>query len=561
MRASRAVGIAVSAALSLTLVVGVLPAAAAAPPTPSSMAAAGDSITRAFNLCFFPFTDCPAQSWSTGTNSTVNSHARRLGITASAFNHAVSGARMVDFPSQAATIDGRNVGYVTLLMGGNDVCRDTELGMTDPASFEADFRAGMNRLAADAPLVYVVSIPNVKMLWEILKDNSSARSAWNSYDICQSLLANPLSTDPADIDRRERVKQRNMELNQRLRAACAAYTFCRFDGEGIFGTLFVPGDVSTRDYFHPSTDGQKKLAAVSYDLGYWGTKGVNGPPNAAFTHSCSALTCTFRDASSDVSGIGGRSWHFGDGRTSTATTATHTFAATGTYDVTLYSIDSLGATAKATQSVSVTTDGGGSGAGTLSGTVTDAATAEPIAGAAVGIDGTTLATTTDSTGGYTLAGVPAGDHSLTASAEGFDPLTKEVTVVQDQATEVDFALSAPSGGGEMPTLHVGDLDGQAARATRGSSWTATVTILVVDASNIPVSGAAVSGDWRTGGSASCTTSTTGRCSVSVSLNSKKVSSTTFDVRAVALSGYGYDAASNTDPDGDSTGTSITIVLT
>ena len=45
---------------------------------PSSMASTGDSITRAFNDCSFPFVDCPAASWSTGTSSAVNSHYRRI---------------------------------------------------------------------------------------------------------------------------------------------------------------------------------------------------------------------------------------------------------------------------------------------------------------------------------------------------------------------------------------------------------------------------------------------------------------------------------------------------
>jgi len=34
---------------------------------PNSLAALGDSITRAFNTGTLPFTDAPANSWSTGT--------------------------------------------------------------------------------------------------------------------------------------------------------------------------------------------------------------------------------------------------------------------------------------------------------------------------------------------------------------------------------------------------------------------------------------------------------------------------------------------------------------
>ena len=46
---------------------------------PNSMASTGDSITRGFNTCSFPFIDCPQNSWSTGTSSTVNSTRRIAG--------------------------------------------------------------------------------------------------------------------------------------------------------------------------------------------------------------------------------------------------------------------------------------------------------------------------------------------------------------------------------------------------------------------------------------------------------------------------------------------------
>lgn len=552
---------------------------AAAPDKPLSMAAAGDSITRAFNLCFFPFTDCPAQSWSTGTNSTVNSHARRLSITGSAYNGAVSGARMVDFAAQAGQIDSRNVEYVTVLMGGNDVCRDTEAEMTDPDVYETQFRSGMDKLKADAPLVYVVSIPNVKVLWEVLKDTSSARNAWNSYNVCQSLLANPLSTDQADIDRRERVKQRNMELNQRLRTACAAYTFCRFDGEGVFGTRFETSDVSTRDYFHPSTGGQKKLAAVSYELGYWpstgDTKDVNLPPSAAFTHSCSGLTCTFTDGSSDTNGISGRSWQFGDGRTSTLATATHTFAAAGTHTVTLYSIDSLGASSKFPKSISVTAGDADTTPPApptgLSATAGDASVAlnwadnadsDLAAGYRVYRSGTAGPPYTKISGANLILTSQYDDLSVNNGTTYYYVVTAVDAAGNESAASSEVAATplASTGGGST-TMHVADLEGQAERAARGNSWTATVTILAVDGNGAALGAVQVAGDWSTGGSASCTTQeVSGECSVSVSLNSKKVTSTIFAVTGLTLSGYTYTSGSNVDRDDDSDGMSITVKL-
>lgn len=568
MFASRARSIVLVLIFSLTLVLGLIPAAAAAaqqPAKPSSMAATGDSITRAFNLCFFPFTDCPAQSWATGTNSTVNSHARRLKITSSAFSDAKSGAKMIDLETQAATVATRNVGYVTVLMGGNDVCTDSEGLMTTPDVYEAQFRNGMNKLkVASRPLVYVVSIPNVKMLWEILKDNASARSAWNSYNVCQSLLANPLSTDRADIDRRERVKQRNMELNQRLRKVCAEYSFCRFDGEAAFGTAFVPNDVSTRDYFHPSTAGQAKLASVSWAHGYWPSdlegqmRETNATPTPSITPSCTGLTCTYSASSTEV-GVS-FSWHFGDGRTSDQSSFTHTYAAAATYTVTLHAIDPYGATASTSRTVTVSEGSSQPTTGTLSGAVGGADGA--LSGATVSIDGTEYSTTTAGDGSYTIAGVPAGQYTVTAAATGYVASTLPAEILVGTVTTLNFTLSAESGEEPPPAptpMWVGDLD-DASAAGKGQAWTAKVNIQVVADGGASVSGAIATGSWTDGSSSSCTIDVTGWCTVQISLNVRKSPSTTFTMQGVALDGFKYHSTLNVDPDADSDppGTAITV---
>jgi lysophospholipase L1-like esterase len=244
---------------------------------PSSMASTGDSITRAYNTGFFPYTDNPSASWSTGTNSTVVSHYTRLtalnpAISGHAFNDAKSGARMVDLNGQLTTVAGQHVDYVTVLMGGNDVCQPTEAAMTSVADFTAEFRKAMATITSLSPStkVFVVSIPNVYNLWSTLKNNVVARFVWGLFGVCQAMLANPLSTAAADVARRARVLQREVVFNAALATVCAAYLQCRFDGNAVFNVAFTASDITARDYFHPSTAGQKKLAAVSWSAGYWG---------------------------------------------------------------------------------------------------------------------------------------------------------------------------------------------------------------------------------------------------------------------------------------------------
>ncbi len=269
-------GIAVLVATFWLLTSGALTASAATP-LPRSMASTGDSITRAYNTGFFPYVDNPSASWSTGTNGSVVSHYTRLlalqpSMAGHAYNDAKSGAKMIDLAGQLTTAAKQRVDYVTVLMGGNDICTSSESSMTSVAAFQSQFVNAMNTITSGSPStrVYVVSIPNVYNLWSVFKNSFTARTVWSLFNVCPSMLANPLSTAQADVDRRARVLQRELDFNGVLKSVCAQSARCRYDGGAVFGTTFVASDITARDYFHPSTAGQAKLAAVTWAAGYWG---------------------------------------------------------------------------------------------------------------------------------------------------------------------------------------------------------------------------------------------------------------------------------------------------
>jgi lysophospholipase L1-like esterase len=259
----------------VSALIAVTPAGADPGPPPSSMSAMGDSITRAFNASGW-FSDSPTRSFSSGSNTAVSSHYRRIlaknpAISGRNFNDGVSGAKADDMPGQATAVANRNVGYVTILIGANDACTSSEASMTPVATFRGHIDTALATLKTRLPnaKVALISIPDIKRLWQVGSVSSSARSTWSLFGICQSMLANPTSTAAADEDRRNRVRQRVVDFNTQLAQACAAYgPNCDFDDNAVFSFPFLLSHVSTWDYFHPNTSGQNVLANASYAAGF-----------------------------------------------------------------------------------------------------------------------------------------------------------------------------------------------------------------------------------------------------------------------------------------------------
>lgn len=251
-------------------------------PAPQAMAALGDSITRAFHSNCGLLNDCPENSWSTG--SAVDSHAVRIGnltgSTVQTDNLAVTGAVAADIATQASGI-ASDTDFVTILVGANDACTDTVSQMTSVSDFTADIDAALDAIFGKAPNadVYLVSIPDLYRLWEVGSASGSARFTWWLYGICQSMLQSPRSTQQADVERRQIVRQRVIDFNAALATECATYAgTCHYDGGAVFGYPFVLSQLSTIDYFHPNVAGQQVLASVTWNAGYTWTTG-EPPPN------------------------------------------------------------------------------------------------------------------------------------------------------------------------------------------------------------------------------------------------------------------------------------------
>lgn len=291
-------------ALALTALLAALalvaaPASATKPP--QTMAALGDSITRAFNSSgpgcpTGPGLDCPKNSWATGTNPAVNSQLQRLEAMhpgdVVGFNDAVSGARAAGLLAQAQAAAAQDPDYVTIEIGANDACASTP---TPLGTFRDQVEAALGALAAGNPKVYVqlASIPDINQLHTLFTSppDPNALTRWAALNVCQGLLANPLSGEPADVARRAAFRDRVIAYNGALAQACAEFNRCRWDRNAVFEASFTKDDVanvanteglpifpfnvlpvfgpgfpnSTADYFHPSLQGQAQLAETTWN--------------------------------------------------------------------------------------------------------------------------------------------------------------------------------------------------------------------------------------------------------------------------------------------------------
>ena len=265
----------ISLLAALALVVGVVPtASAAAPPVPHSMAAIGDSISQAVDVCCW-YGNHPANSWSTGYSSYdgVTSHYERLralngAISGHEYNDSVSGARMSDAPRQATSAVSQGAQYVTILMGANDVCTSSPSTMTSVDTFRQQYQQALGILnsgLSPTAHIFVASIPDIYHLRQIYYTDSTAELVWAAAGICQSMLS-PFLTE----SQRLAVRQRNIDFNTVLAQECAKYARCKFDGNAVFSYQFSRSQVSRLDYFHPSLSGQSALASITWATSWWG---------------------------------------------------------------------------------------------------------------------------------------------------------------------------------------------------------------------------------------------------------------------------------------------------
>ena len=241
------------------------------------MAAAGDSITIAYNSAGYG--SYPQYSWSTGTASTLNSLLQRLqaasGTAIRGVNVAQVGANSAGLAGQVSSAIASQADYLTVEIGANDACTPTVAAMTPVADYQARINAALTQFhsAKGDNRIFVASIPSLYRMWSLSKSKFAARLVWASASICQSMLANPTSTNLADETRRLEVQARVDAYNTVLRTECGALPRCTFDDNAVANYQFTSTHISTSDYFHPSVEGQRVLATITWAYNRYPTTG------------------------------------------------------------------------------------------------------------------------------------------------------------------------------------------------------------------------------------------------------------------------------------------------
>lgn len=274
-----------------------------APPvssTASRLSGIGDSIMQGYDAggCGFSFCgEQPDYSFAQGTQpatSSVYSRYRALGLLAEGKQFvSASGAEMVNdalVQAQAACALAQKPDRILFLLGGNDVCNRASVADLYPvAAFRAALKSALDALGAPAcglpagSWVHVLSVPRVDKLRAagLAKDASSSlpvcQALWSAISICTIVTRETNEAVLAQIG--AAIDAYNVALAAAVADADAAHGGpggVRFTtdwkgppatspGTSVGSYVFGAADVSDIDCFHPSIEGQRKLACIAWE--------------------------------------------------------------------------------------------------------------------------------------------------------------------------------------------------------------------------------------------------------------------------------------------------------
>jgi len=265
----------------------------------------GDSIMRGYNasctgnttlLDFFCYSGGDQEQnsfldgWGSSVASLVDRYVQLDPQVTGGKSASKSGSEMLDpaknnFETQAKAIVAATSRptRVFVELGGNDICNRTSTGtMYTDDQWRAAVQKGLNVLVnglPDGSTVVMVSVPRVQDLRAagIAKETSTSgvncQNFWASFDVCRIATAN--GTDlPARL---AAISDRQAAYNRILGEEAASYNsqawttgveviaeYTSMTSESVGSYSFQPTDINGGDCFHPSLQGQNKLAEIIF---------------------------------------------------------------------------------------------------------------------------------------------------------------------------------------------------------------------------------------------------------------------------------------------------------
>lgn len=241
----------------------VLTVGAVAQSYPTSMATIGDSISRGAVADDTIDDDQPEHVWSTGYDGgdIVNSHLERIRAvnpSATGYNNAWNGASSDDLLAQSNTTVSQGVDYVTIQMGGNDICGDNTAEMPSVATWEARWNEAIDVLQAGLPGadILVTSVVNVRRVYDVGRYNFGCQLKWNVFTFCENMLTNGST-------QRNEATARLLDYNSSL-ASLTSSQGVWYDADS-YSIAFSRSQLSSVDCFHPDISLNRDMANVTYD--------------------------------------------------------------------------------------------------------------------------------------------------------------------------------------------------------------------------------------------------------------------------------------------------------
>ena len=237
---------------------------------PSSMVVLGANDAQGYGSDpAHPFGDTPADSWATGTNTTVNSIYLRLlavnpAIKGHNFNLARDEAGIPDLANQVnRALNLAPKPQLVLVQFGGDVRCDGQ-DQDRVAQFGTDLSTALGKLSKGLPNARILLVSSWGSLPSYLSYlrglPTAARMKHAGKGPCQIVLSPTAQVEPSHASYIDNV---STAYDAQLASVCKQIPNCHYDG-GAADRMRLTADDISLDQFHLTSAGQAKLAAIEW---------------------------------------------------------------------------------------------------------------------------------------------------------------------------------------------------------------------------------------------------------------------------------------------------------